>query len=119
LVNAGLLGDEAQTIVVAPLEHENVAFGALLVGDKEADSEASPKVNGSLHGIVSFARSVAPDLHAWLLLHRVREQLAAHGKVQDADPEPAPEAAIPNTTEVAWQQPRQQPRKQTRSQRRH
>jgi capsular polysaccharide biosynthesis protein len=119
LVNAGLLGDEAQTIVVAPLEHENVAFGALLVGDKEADSEASPKVNGSLHGIVSFARSVAPDLHAWLLLHRVREQLAAHGKVQDADPEPAPEAAIPNTTEVAWQQPRQQPRKQTRSQRKN
>jgi capsular polysaccharide biosynthesis protein len=118
LVNAGLLGDEAQTIVVAPLEHENVAFGALLVGDKEEDSEASPKVNGSLHGIVSFARSVAPDLHAWLLLHRVREQLASHGRAH-ADPEPAPEAAIPNTTEVAWQQPRQQPRKQTRSQRKN
>jgi hypothetical protein len=62
---------------------------------------------------------VAPDLHAWLLLHRVREQLASHGKAQYPDPEPAPEAAIPNTTEVAWQQPRQQPRKQTRSQRRH
>jgi capsular polysaccharide biosynthesis protein len=118
LVKAGLLGDEAQTIVVAPLEHENVAFGALLVGDKEADSEASPKVNGSLHGIVSFARSVAPDLHAWLLLHRVREQLASHGKALDADPEPAPEA-IANTTEVTQQQPRHQPRKQTRSQRKH
>jgi YidC/Oxa1 family membrane protein insertase len=34
-----------------------------------------------------------------------------------ADPEPAPEAAAPNTTKVARQQPRQQPRKQARSQR--
>jgi YidC/Oxa1 family membrane protein insertase len=34
-----------------------------------------------------------------------------------ADPEPAPEAAVPNTTKVARQQPRQQPRKQPRSQR--
>ena len=33
------------------------------------------------------------------------------------DPEPAPEAAGPNTSKVARQQPRQQPRKQTRSQR--
>ena len=117
LVNAGLLGNEAQTIVVAPLEHENVAFGVLLVGHEEPDSEASPQVNGSFDGIVSFARSVAPDLHAWLLLHRLREQLASHGKAQDADPEPAPEAATPNTTKVARQQPRQQPQKQTRSQR--
>ena len=117
LVSAGLLGEEAQTIVVAPLEHENVAFGALLVGQAGGDSEASPQVNGSFDGIVSFARSVAPDLHAWLLLHRVREQLASHGKAQDGDHEPAPEAAIPNTTKVARQQPRQQPRKQTRSQR--
>jgi capsular polysaccharide biosynthesis protein len=115
LVNAGLLGNEAQTIVVAPLEHENVAFGVLLVG--EPDSEASPQVNGSFDGIVSFARSVAPDLHAWLLLHRLREQLASHGKAQDADPEPAPQAATTNTTKVAPQQPRQQPQKQTRSQR--
>src|SRR5215216_2157181 len=34
-----------------------------------------------------------------------------------AEPEPAPEAAAPNTTKVARQQPRQQPRKQARSQR--
>ena len=34
-----------------------------------------------------------------------------------ADPEPAPEAATPNTSKVARQQPRQQPRKQPRSQR--
>ena len=74
-------------------------------------------MNGSFDGIVSFARSVAPDLHAWLLLHRLREQLASRGKAQDADPEPAPEAATPNTTKVARQQPRQQPQKQTRSQR--
>ena len=39
LVNAGLLGNDAQTIVVAPLKHENVAFGVLLVGQKEPDSE--------------------------------------------------------------------------------
>jgi capsular polysaccharide biosynthesis protein len=117
LVNAGLLGNEAQTIVVAPLEHENVAFGVLLVGHEEPDSEASPQVNGSFDGIVSFARSVAPDLHAWLLLHRLRAQLASHGKAQDIDPEPAPDAATPNTTKMARQQPRQQPQKQTRSQR--
>jgi capsular polysaccharide biosynthesis protein len=114
LVNAGLLGNEAQTIVVAPLEHENVAFGVLLVGHEEPDSEASPQVNGSFDGIVSFARSVAPDLHAWLLLHRLRQQLASHGKAQDADPEPAPQAATTNTTKVARQQPQQQPQKQTR-----
>jgi ElaB/YqjD/DUF883 family membrane-anchored ribosome-binding protein len=116
LVNAGLLGNDAQTIVVAPLEHENVAFGVLLVGHDERDSEASPQVNGSFDGIVSFARSVAPDLHAWLLLHRLRAQLASRGKAQDADPEPTPEAPTP--TKVAPpQQPRQQPHKQTRSQR--
>ena len=38
LVNAGILGNEAQTIVVAPLEHENVPFGVLLVGQEEPDS---------------------------------------------------------------------------------
>ena len=83
LVNAGLLGNEAQTIVVAPLEHENVAFGVLLVGQEEPDSEAPPQGNGSFDGIVSFARSVAPDLHAWLLLHRLREQLAARTNAQE------------------------------------
>ena len=67
LLNAGLLGNEAKTIVAAPLEHENVAFGVLLVGQEEPNSEA-PQGNGSFDGIGSFARSVAPDLHAWLLL---------------------------------------------------
>ena len=43
LVNAGLLGNEAQTVVVAPLKHENVAFGVLLVGQEEPDSEAPPQ----------------------------------------------------------------------------
>jgi hypothetical protein len=83
LMNAGLLGTEAQTIVVAPLEHENVAFGILLVGQEEPGSEAPPQGNGRFDGIGSFARSVAPDLHAWLLLHRLREQLASRGKAQE------------------------------------
>jgi murein DD-endopeptidase MepM/ murein hydrolase activator NlpD/capsular polysaccharide biosynthesis protein len=74
-LSAGLLGNEDQTVVVAPLEHENVAFGVLLVGQEERDSEAPPNGNGNFDGIRSFARSVAPDLHAWVLLHRVREQL--------------------------------------------
>jgi capsular polysaccharide biosynthesis protein len=92
LLNAGLLGNKAQTIVVAPLEHENVAFGVLLVGQEEPNSEA-PQGNGSFEGIGSFARSVAPDLHAWLLLRGLREQLASRGKAQEqttshADSEP-------------------------------
>jgi capsular polysaccharide biosynthesis protein len=92
LLNAGLLGNKAQTIVVAPLEHENVAFGVLLVGQEEPNSEV-PQGNGSFEGIGSFARSVAPDLHAWLLLRGLREQLASRGKAQEqttshADSEP-------------------------------
>jgi capsular polysaccharide biosynthesis protein len=79
LVNAGLIGNEPQTIVVAPLKHENVAFGFLLVGQEESDS-GGPPVNGGLDGIGSFARSVAPDLHAWLLLHKLQQQLASHGR---------------------------------------
>jgi capsular polysaccharide biosynthesis protein len=79
LVNAGLIGNEPQTIVVAPLKHENVAFGFLLVGQEESDS-GGPPVNGGLDGIGSFARSVAPDLHAWLLLHKLQQQLASHSK---------------------------------------
>jgi capsular polysaccharide biosynthesis protein len=92
LVNAGLLENKAQTVVVAPLEHENVAFGVLLVGQEEPNSEA-PQGNGSFDGIGSFARSVAPDLYAWLLLRGLREQLASRGKAQEqttshADSEP-------------------------------
>jgi capsular polysaccharide biosynthesis protein len=82
LINAGLLGNDAQTIVVAPLKHENVAFGVLLVGQEEPDSEAAANGNGGFDGIGSFARSVAPDLHAWLLLHKLQEQLASHGKAK-------------------------------------
>ena len=97
LLNAGLLGNEAQTIVVAPLEHENVAFGVLLVGQEEPGSEAPPQGNGSFDGIVSFARSVAPDLHAWLLLHRLREQLASRPNAQEQTTSamPAPVVAVP------------------------
>jgi capsular polysaccharide biosynthesis protein len=94
LLNAGLLGNKAQTIVVAPLEHENVAFGVLLVGQEGPNSEAS-QGNGSFDGLGSFARSVAPDLHAWLLLRGLREQLASRGKPEEqttshADSEPPP-----------------------------
>jgi capsular polysaccharide biosynthesis protein len=83
LVKAGLLGDEAQTIVVAPLAHEDVAFGMLLLGQDAPDSEVPPQGDGSFDGISAFARSVAPDLHAWLLLHHLREQLASRGKAQE------------------------------------
>lgn len=82
LLNAGLLGNKANTIVVAPLEHENVAFGMLIAGKEEPNSEAA-KGNGNFEGIGSFARSVAPDLHAWLLLRGLREQLASRNKAQE------------------------------------
>ena len=96
-LNAELLGNEGQTVVVAPLEHENVAFGVLLVGHEESDSEAPRNGNGNFDGIGSFARSVAPDLHAWVLLHRVREQLESRGKTQEQTTSaiPAPVAAVP------------------------
>ena len=71
LLNAGLLGNEAKTIIVAPLEHEKVAFGVLLVGQEEPTRKLHTG-NGCLDGIGSFARSVAPDIHAWLLLRRLR-----------------------------------------------
>jgi capsular polysaccharide biosynthesis protein len=92
LLNAGLLGNKAKTIVVAPLEHENVAFGMLIAGKEEPNSEAA-QGNGNFDSIGSFARSVAPDLHAWLLLRGLREQLASRGKAQEqttnrADSEP-------------------------------
>ena len=97
LLNAGLLGNEAQTIVAAPLEHQNVAFGVLLVGQEEPDSEAPPQGNGGFDGIVSFARSVAPDLHAWLLLHRLREQLGSRTNAQEQTTSaiPAPIVSVP------------------------
>src|SRR4029450_7960599 len=72
LLNAGLRENQAQTILVAPLKHGNVAFGVLLVGHEEPDSEAPSQGNGSFDGVGSFARSVAPDLHAWLLLCHLR-----------------------------------------------
>jgi len=93
LRNAGLLGDEAQTVLVAPLEHDRVPFGVLLVGQDQPDSQASPRANGYLDAIGSFARSVAPDMHAWLLLRKLREQLASHGKAH----EPTSGAAVPAT----------------------
>jgi capsular polysaccharide biosynthesis protein len=89
LLNAGLLGNEDQTIVVAPLKHENVAFGVLLVGHEKQHPEAPLQTNGSYAGIGSFAQSVAPDLHAWLLLHELREQLASHRKAQEQTSSPA------------------------------
>ena len=89
LVNAGLLGNDAQTIVVAPLKHENVAFGVLLVGQEEPDSEAAANGNGGFDGIGSFARSVAPDLHAWLLLHKLQEQLASPAKAKEQTTKPS------------------------------
>jgi len=82
LLNAGLLGNKAKTIVAAPLEHEDVAFGVLLVGREKPNPEA-PQGNGSFDRVGSFARSVAPDLHAWLLLRGLREQLASRGKGQE------------------------------------
>jgi capsular polysaccharide biosynthesis protein len=82
LLNARLLGNKAETIVVAPLEHENVTFGMLLAGKEDANSEAA-QGNGNFAGIGSFAKSVAPDLHAWLLLRGLREQLASRGKAQE------------------------------------
>ena len=90
LLNAGMLEDQAQTIVVAPLKHGNVAFGVLLVGQEEPDSEAPSQGNGSFDGIGSFARSVAPDLHAWLLLRHLREQLAARDQRAGANHERHP-----------------------------
>ena len=99
LVNAGLLGNEAQTVIVAPLKHENFAFGVLLVGQEELESEAPPQANGSFAGIGSFARSVSPDLHAWLLLHKLREQLASHGKAQEQTARPA-ESESPSAESV-------------------
>ena len=99
LVNAGLLGNEAQTVIVAPLKHENVAFGVLLVGQKEPDSEPQTQANGSFAGISSFARSVEPDLHAWQLLHKLREQLASHGKAQEQTARPA-ESESPSAESV-------------------
>jgi capsular polysaccharide biosynthesis protein len=102
LLNAGLLENEDQTIVVAPLRHENVAFGVLLVGQEESFSKARPQSNGSIDGIGSFARSVAPDLHAWLLLHKLREQLASPGKAQEQTTSPAPsEESMPPSAESA------------------
>ena len=85
LLNAGLLGNKAQTIVVAPLEYENVAFGVLLVGQEKAELRRS--TGNGLEGIGSFARSVAPDLHAWLLLRGLREQLASRGSAPGANHE--------------------------------
>jgi hypothetical protein len=55
----------------------------LLVSQGVPDSGAPLRRNGNLDGIGSFARSVAPDLHAWLLLHKLREQLASHGTTQE------------------------------------
>ena len=96
LINAGLLGNEAKTIVAAPLEHENVVFGVLLVGQEGPNSAAS-QGNGSFGGIGSFARSVAPDLHAWLLLRGLREQLAARPNAQEQTTSaiPAPVVSVP------------------------
>ena len=82
LLNAGLLGNEAKTIVAAPLEHEDVAFGVLLAGQEKPNSEAR-QGNGGFSGIGSFARSVAPDLHAWLLLRGIREQLASRRTAEE------------------------------------
>ena len=82
LLNAGLLGNEAKTIIAAPLEHEDVAFGVLLAGQEKPNSEAR-QGNGGFSGIGSFARSVAPDLHAWLLLRGIREQLASRRTAEE------------------------------------
>jgi capsular polysaccharide biosynthesis protein len=94
LRNAGLLGDEAQTVLVAPLEHDKVPFGVLLVGQDEADSQASNRANRYLDAIGSFARSVAPDMHAWLLLRKLREQLASHGKAHEPSSGPTVPATV-------------------------
>jgi capsular polysaccharide biosynthesis protein len=104
LVKAGLVRDEDQTIVVAPLKHENVAFGVLLVGQEVPNSGAPLHRNGSFDAIGSFARSVAPDLHAWLLLHKLREQRTSHGITQEqaasaVESRPLSTEPLPSSTE--------------------
>jgi capsular polysaccharide biosynthesis protein len=110
LRNAGLLGDEDQTLVVAPLKHENVAFGVLLVGQEGPDSAASLR-NGNFDAIGSFARSVAPDLHAWLLLHKLREQLPFYGKTKERMTSSAGSAQQPPPEQVSAE-PEQPPAEQ-------
>jgi hypothetical protein len=67
-------------IVVAPLKHENVAFGVLLVGQEEPDSEAAANGNGGFDGIGSFARSVAPIFMPGCCCTNCKSKLASHAK---------------------------------------
>lgn len=57
---------DASELVVVPLDHEGAAFGVLLAGRCGPDAKARPAVEGSVDGVVRFARRHPPDLHAWL-----------------------------------------------------
>jgi capsular polysaccharide biosynthesis protein len=82
LRNVGIVTSAALTIVAAPLEHQEVPFGVLLAGQEKPNGKVLPTGNGVMEGVGKFAEQVAPDLHTWLLLQRLRDQFNSGNDMQ-------------------------------------
>jgi capsular polysaccharide biosynthesis protein len=82
LRNVGIVTSAALTIVAAPLEHQEVPFGVLLAGQETPNGKVLPTGNGVMEGVGKFAEQVAPDLHTWLLLQRLRDQFNSGNDMQ-------------------------------------
>ena len=82
LRNVGIVTSAALTIVAAPLEHQEVPFGVLLAGQETPNGKVLPTGNGVMEGVGKFAEQVAPDLHTWLLLQRLRDQFDSGNHMQ-------------------------------------
>jgi len=75
LDEAGVPGDDAEAVVLVPLVHDEVAFGALLAGQWSSNGRAQALDRGQVHDIATCAQQLTPYLRAWLRLRHLKRRL--------------------------------------------
>jgi hypothetical protein len=68
-------GDDAEAVVLVPLVHDEVAFGALLAGQWSSNGRAQALDRGQVHEIATCAQQLTPYLRAWLRLRHLKRRL--------------------------------------------
>jgi capsular polysaccharide biosynthesis protein len=75
LKKAGVPVAGAEALVLAPLVHDEVAFGVLLAGQWKANGHAEALDNRQVFEIGTCAQQLTPYLRAWLRLRHLKRRL--------------------------------------------
>ena len=75
LTAARVPGSQADTLVVVPLVYEELAFGMLLVGQRDGGGKQPALGAEEVAQIDAWARDLSPYLRAWLLLRYLKVRL--------------------------------------------